>query len=115
MRTIALLALALVVAGCEDTVSSARCSACTGVSYSAIDCARWAAEAGCASHEFLPTVEGGCTNGCSFTDCERQPECGPGVRAPDAFVPDLDPACIGGGVGSCQETAPAAMIRTVSR
>lgn len=89
-----LLALAL-VAGCEDRVSSAQCNACAGRSYTAGDCARWAAEAGCARHEFLPTVGGGCVNGCAFEDCERAPECVPETPLPDTFVPDLDPACIG--------------------
>jgi hypothetical protein len=92
MRQIGLLVLALVAAGCEDKVSEAQCSACSGRSYTASDCAGWAAEAGCAHHEFLAAVEG-CTNGCRFTDCDTAPECGPGAPPPDVFVPDLDAPC----------------------
>ena len=83
------------LAGCESGITSASCHACANKSYSASDCAKWAAEAGCNKFEFLPTVESGCNNGCAFEDCDEKPQCIGGGLLPDAFVPDLDPACAG--------------------
>jgi len=104
MRSVGWLIPALLIcaAGCAEKVTSAQCNACFGKSYSASDCAKWAVEAGCASHQFLPTVGGGCNNGCSFEDCDEMPTCGEGTGLPDsgtdALQPDLDPACSSGGL-----------------
>ena len=96
-RAALLMVLALAAGGCDadGKVDSATCKACAGASYSASDCAAWAAEAGCARWEHLATVEG-CTNGCSFEDCDEPPRCGHTASdsaIPDTTPPDLDPSC----------------------
>lgn len=93
---VACLGLLLAASGCEESkVTSAQCTACVGKSYSAADCARWGAAAGCASSRFLPTVGGGCINACAFEDCDTKPECGGGPIADAAVPPDYGPECQG--------------------
>lgn len=69
------LAFTVVVSGCaNDGYGSARCQACDGRTFSASDCARFAATAGCAGSS-VDTPDPGCSGRCVFTDCTGVPLC----------------------------------------
>lgn len=100
----------LMIPACSDSskVTEASCSACAGKSYTEADCKAAGAAAGCETSTFQATVAG-CTNGCSFTNCNSPPECGAGKSA-DAGAKDaaVDPSCAAAPDGLFSSTPPCA-------
>lgn len=100
--------------GSSSKVGTASCSACTGASYSADQCQAWGAAAGCQTSTFLPTVAG-CTNGCSFADCDAPPQCGGSAGTKDAALDtSVDPACSKTTTGLFTVTPPCTDFTTVT-
>ncbi len=82
--------------GSSSNVSSASCSACVGTAYTADDCQRFAAAAGCHAASFNGHPASGCLSECTFTDCDSPPECSPVFTPQDASVDaPQDPRCAG--------------------
>jgi len=104
--------------GSSSNVGTASCSACTSASYSANECQAWGAAAGCKTSTFLATVAG-CTNGCSFENCDGPPQCGGSPGGKDAALDTsadvaIDPACSKTTTGLFTVTPPCADFTTVT-